>query len=211
MQTIDIPGKEFDFVSYSEDKRRLVEHKLDEYLALKEPVKLWESMRYSVLAGGKRLRALLCLAAAEAISENRFIEQVLPCCCALEIVHAMSLIHDDLPALDNDDYRRGRLTNHKVYGEAMALLAGDALLMLAIEILIEHSKEIDQSVLLEVVTGLSRAAGTSGMVGGQVLDLEYTGQTNQAIPIQAIETMHKENWCFGKVFHLVRSQISRSQ
>ncbi len=140
---------------------------------------LWESMRYSVLSGGKRLRALLCLAGAEAVtSEAQAHEIALSCACAIELVHAMSLIHDDLPCMDNDDFRRGKPTNHKVFGEAMALLAGDALLMHANDILIEQTPAfVDRNKLLSVVAELARAAGAKGMVAGQVDDLTFTGST----------------------------------
>ncbi|MGH9553055.1 MAG: polyprenyl synthetase family protein, partial [Terriglobales bacterium] len=107
------------------------------------------------------------------------IEIALPCACAIELIHAMSLIHDDLPCMDNDDFRRGKPTNHKVYGDAMALLAGDALLMLAIEILIDRTPApVDRHVLLTVVAEMCRATGAKGMVGGQVEDLIFTGSTS---------------------------------
>ncbi len=178
MQTVEAQRNEFDFASYLEVRRKLIETKLAQYLPIATPERLWQSMRYSVLSGGKRLRALLCLSSAEAIiGFDQDLEPFIPCACALELIHAMSLIHDDLPALDNDDFRRGKPTNHKVYGEAMALLAGDALLMQAIEILIKHTpKRIERSLLLEVVERLCQATGASGMVGGQVLDLTFTGQ-----------------------------------
>jgi geranylgeranyl diphosphate synthase, type II len=167
----------FSFKSYASDRRVMIEDRLAQYLNQHEPQKLWESMRYSVLSGGKRLRALLCFAAAEAIAANENIaELVLPCACAIEMVHAMSLIHDDLPAMDNDDFRRGKPTNHKVFGEAMALLAGDALLMLANEILIDETQAtVDRTILLSVVKELARATGAHGMVGGQVEDMNFTG------------------------------------
>ena len=211
MQTINATSNNFDFASYCTQGRQLVENKLSEYLTVRPPEKLWESMRYSVLSGGKRMRALLCLAAAQAVqnNDNNSLEPYLPCSCALEMVHAMSLIHDDLPALDNDDYRRGQLTNHKVYGEAMALLAGDALLMLAVEILIKYTPaNIDPSILLQVVTGLSQAAGAPGMVGGQVLDLAFTGQltgnddTNHCKQAETVETIHK-----GKTGALIKFAV----
>jgi geranylgeranyl diphosphate synthase, type II len=166
-----------DFEAYLTTRRRLVEDRLAEYLSGKDPDVLWESMRYSVLSGGKRLRAMLCLASAEAVSgPDAADEVVLPCACAIELVHAMSLIHDDLPALDNDDLRRGRPTNHKIFGEAMALLAGDALLTMATQIIIEHCKDfVDPKTLLSVVLELSRAIGPHGMVGGQVQDIALTG------------------------------------
>jgi geranylgeranyl diphosphate synthase type II len=140
-------------------------------------------MRYSLLNGGKRLRAVLCFAGAEVssrLNSNQIAEIVLPCACAIEMVHAMSLIHDDLPALDNDDMRRGKPTNHKVFGEAIALLAGDALLMMANDVLITKTPDnIDRNVLLEVVLELARATGATGMVGGQVYDLGFTGRLEQ--------------------------------
>ncbi len=167
----------FSFKAYTSDRRVVIEKRLEQYLNVNDPEKLWESMRYSVLSGGKRLRALLCLAAAEAIRPGEDVgDLVLPCACAIEMVHAMSLIHDDLPSMDNDDFRRGKPTNHKVFGEAMALLAGDALLMLANEILIEETPaKVDPVVLLSVVKELSIASGAHGMVGGQVEDMNFTG------------------------------------
>jgi geranylgeranyl diphosphate synthase type II len=159
----------------------LIEQSLEKYMSANDPEKLWQSMRYSVLSGGKRLRALLCLASAEAIKpEEDIADLVMPCACAVEMVHAMSLIHDDLPAMDNDDFRRGKPTNHKVFGEAMALLAGDALLMLANEILIEETPaKVDPNTLLSVVKELSIATGAHGMVGGQVEDMNFTGSFEQ--------------------------------
>ncbi len=186
----------FDFKTYAEDRRLLVEKRLNEYLNFDDPSILWQSMRYSLLSGGKRLRALLCIAAAEAIKEERGIEIALPCASAIELVHAMSLIHDDLPCLDNDDFRRGKPTNHKVFGEAMALLAGDALLVYANEILIAHTQHlVDPSILLSVAQELSKATGASGMVGGQVDDMEFTGKdsTSKDTPIDAsiVEMIHR--------------------
>lgn len=178
MQTIGLSNNEYDFAAYSKSRRQLIEAKLNEYLTTSHNDNLWESMRYSVLAGGKKLRALLCLAAAESIiGLGNDIEPFLPLSCAIEMVHAMSLIHDDLPALDNDDYRRGKPSNHKVYGEATALLAGDALLMLAIETIIEKTpSKIDRQLLLDVIGRFSQAIGASGMIGGQILDLSFTGK-----------------------------------
>ena len=213
MQTLGLTNNEYNFASYTKARRELVESKLSEYLAAGSPNQLWESMRYSVLSGGKKLRALLCLAAAESIlGLNSDIEPFLPLSCAIEMVHAMSLIHDDLPALDNDDYRRGKLTNHKVYGEATALLAGDALLMLAIETIIEKTpKQIDRQMLLSVVSRFSQAIGASGMVGGQILDLAFTGKLDDlrnnkkeaaGIEAQTVEAIHK-----GKTGALIKFSI----
>lgn len=187
-------GQVFDFDAYVSARRNLIEERLDRYLTSDNSGILWESMRYSVLSGGKRLRAILCLAAAEAMALNQpkknldlddVIEIALPCACAIEMVHAMSLIHDDLPAMDNDDLRRGKPTNHKVFGEAVALLAGDALLMLANNILIDETpRSVDSDSLLSVVSELSKATGPEGMVGGQVADMIYTGVPGREIKVQ---------------------------
>lgn len=180
----------FDFKSYLSDRRSVVEERLGNYLKRNEPESLWESMRYSVLSGGKRLRAMLCIAAAEAVSRQKdVLDRVLPCACAVELVHAMSLIHDDLPCLDNDDFRRGKPTNHKVFGEAMALLAGDALLMLAVDILIRETvSDVDRNDLLNVVQELAKASGALGMVGGQVDDMACTGTAPHAGSNEVDET-----------------------
>ncbi|MGB3137493.1 MAG: polyprenyl synthetase family protein, partial [Nodosilinea sp.] len=125
------PTGPFDLKAYLAEQRQRVETALDQALALRYPETLYESMRYSLLAGGKRLRPVLCLASCELVGGS--IDTALPTACALEMIHTMSLIHDDLPAMDNDDYRRGCLTNHKVYGEDVAILSGDALLAYAFE------------------------------------------------------------------------------
>lgn len=182
-----------DFQEYTSSRRQLIEGQLSDYLSANDPPQLWESMRYSVLSGGKRLRALLCLASAEAVKPEA-TTTALPCACAIELIHAMSLIHDDLPALDNDDLRRGRPTNHKVYGEAMALLAGDALLALASEILLTHGKKLaDDAVLLDVALEMNKAIGAHGMVGGQVSDMALTGLADLpqcGITKSVLEDMH---------------------
>lgn len=135
------------------------------------PVNLQESMQYSLMAGGKRLRPLFVIAVAEALGGSR--EAALPVACAVEMVHTYSLVHDDLPAMDNDDYRRGKLTNHKVYGEAMAILAGDALLTQAFYTVTQASKAgVSAEALLAIVSDMSEYAGPRGMVGGQVADME---------------------------------------
>ncbi len=165
----------FDFKEFVSWRREAVESRLRHYLSQDNPGQLWESMRYSVLSGGKRLRALLCLAAAESVN-FLCMEKALPCACAIELVHAMSLIHDDLPCLDNDAFRRGRPSNQKVFGEAMAVLSGDALLAYVFELLIkELGGQVEASTLLAVVEKFSRALGPNGMVGGQVEDLVLTG------------------------------------
>ncbi len=136
--------------------------------------KLWEAMEYSLTAGGKRLRPLFTLLGAAAVTGSAGEEQteeVLPFACALEMIHTYSLIHDDLPAMDNDDYRRGRLTNHKVFGEGMAVLAGDGLLNLAFETLFGALREKYSPERLRAAAAIGRAAGSSGMVAGQAADI----------------------------------------
>src|SRR5215470_4866826 len=136
------------------------------------PESIHKAMRYSLFAGGKRIRPILCIAAAEAVSGDT--PGIEPAACALELIHTYSLIHDDLPALDNDDLRRGLPTCHKVFGEAMAILAGDALLTLAFQILAQMPCQAERRVRL--IEELSVAAGTvGGMIGGQVNDLEAEG------------------------------------
>ncbi len=143
------------------------------------PQSLRDAMQYSLMAGGKRLRPLLVVAAAEALGAQR--AAALPVACAVEMVHTYSLIHDDLPAMDNDDYRRGKLTNHKVYGEATAILAGDALLTHAFYSVVQAGRKngVPAEALLSIVEDLSELAGARGMVGGQVADMEgEQGMTN---------------------------------
>ncbi len=134
--------------------------------------KLMQAMEYSLMAGGKRLRPILLMAAADACGTAG--EKFITVADALEMIHTYSLIHDDLPAMDNDDYRRGKLTNHKVFGEAMAIIAGDALLTLAFEVVLRQ-KDIPPEILLNVLREISTAAGAAGMVGGQAIDLRSEG------------------------------------
>jgi len=154
---------------------RLVNDALDRYLPQPNcaPAALHRAMRYSLFAGGKRLRPALCLAAAEACGGQ--IENALPLACAVECVHTYSLIHDDLPAMDNDDFRRGRPTCHKVFGEAVAILAGDALLTQAFEI-VAQAKAQPRYSHGDMVLELARAAGSRELVGGQVADLQAEGR-----------------------------------
>ena len=148
------------------------------------PATIHRAMRYSLFAGGKRIRPLLCLAAAGAVSDNT--NGVATAACTLEFIHTYSLIHDDLPALDNDDYRRGKLTCHKVFGEAMAILAGDALLTLAFQVL-STGLTVDDHRRILLIGELSEAAGTvGGMIGGQVADLEGEGQPPDAALLESI-------------------------
>ena len=166
----------FELTPYLEAHRRSVEEALDRCLpsASSRPCRLHEAIRYSVLAPGKRLRPTLVLAGAEAVGGRP--ADVMPAACALECIHAFSLIHDDLPCMDNDDYRRGRLTNHKVYGEALALLAGDALLALAFQLIADNIATAPADRVLPTLRLVAEASGTWGMVGGQVVDMESQGQ-----------------------------------
>lgn len=146
---------------------------------------LLQAMRYSLLAGGKRIRPVLTMEFCRAAGGDW--TQAIPFGCALEMIHTYSLIHDDLPCMDNDDYRRGRLTNHKVFGEAMAVLAGDALLTAAFETAASARAEAD--VIVKNIQILSGCAGSSGMVGGQVLDLEGEDRPLEAAYIRSMQAM----------------------
>lgn len=162
---------------YMKERGALVERALDAYTAgLDSPPRLVEAMRYSLLGGGKRLRPILVITAAELFGLEA--AAVMPTACALEMIHTYSLIHDDLPSMDDDDLRRGQPTNHKVYGEAMAVLAGDALLTLAFELMAEQASvpRVGPALAVRAAAELARAAGAAGMVGGQVQDLEWEGR-----------------------------------
>jgi geranylgeranyl diphosphate synthase type II len=165
-----------DFLKELELRAAIVNDSLEQYLPSGEtyPPLIHQAMRYSLFAGGKRLRSVLVLSAAEIISgESR---HVLPAACALELIHTYSLIHDDLPAVDNDDFRRGRPASHCVYGEAIAVMAGDALLTLAFELLTceEMEQRIPGNRVLQAAREVARASGTMGLIGGQVMDILTT-------------------------------------
>lgn len=169
---------------YIKEQARLVESELDRFLPeeWKVPGLLKESMHYSLMAGGKRLRPILVLAAAESVSGAESYHAALPVACAIEMIHTYSLIHDDLPAMDNDDFRRGKPTNHKVFGEAMAILAGDALLTHAFYSIVQARRKhgLPAEAVLDIVEDLSILAGARGMVGGQAADiLGEQGITNK--------------------------------
>ena len=178
-----------DIKKYLGEKGKMVEEALDRYLPKETemPATLHKAMRYSMMAGGKRIRPVLCIASCEAAGGR--IEEVMPVACALEMIHSYSLIHDDLPAMDNDDLRRGMPTNHKVFGEAVAILAGDALLTLAFRVMTDMrlGSMIKPSVVLDVINDMSWAAGSFGMVGGQVVDMESEGRE---IDLPTLEYLH---------------------
>jgi len=172
--------------NYLSDKTELINGTLKGLLAGPDdyPQSLHKAMNYSLFAGGKRLRPVLTLASAEAVGGKA--DDALAAACAIECVHTYSLIHDDLPAIDDDDLRRGRPTCHKVFGEAMAILAGDALLTAAFDLMADGLKN-DPATGLKAVAELARAAGSTGMIGGQVVDIESEGQE---IPFPVLEYIH---------------------
>jgi geranylgeranyl diphosphate synthase type II len=180
-----------DLKAYLEARRVLVDAALETVLPPEStpPVTIHRAMRYSVLAPGKRLRPILVIAGAEAVGGRP--ETVMDTACALELIHAYSLIHDDLPAMDDDDYRRGRLTSHKVFGEAIAILAGDALLTLAFRLIADNAGRMaDPRMISRVIADVAEAAGTDGMVGGQVVDIESEGKSVSAETLDYIH-LHK--------------------
>ena len=161
--------------AYLKSRQKKIDRALDRYLPKENtrPSTIHKAMRYSLFAGGKRLRPILCLAAAEACGGK--IDNALPLACALECIHTYSLVHDDLPSMDNDDFRRGRPTCHKVFGDAIAVLAGDALLTIAFEIVsrAKFSSRYNLSILLREI---AVAAGSRKLIAGQVADLEAEGR-----------------------------------
>jgi geranylgeranyl diphosphate synthase type II len=178
-----------DINRYLDEKREEVDRFLDQVVpdAKTTPSTLHEAMRYSLFAGGKRVRPILVIAAAEAIGPTP--KAILSIASSLELIHTYSLIHDDLPSMDNDDYRRGKLTNHKVYGEAMAILAGDALLTLAFELCCRPEVQdiLDPQRQVRIIHELAVGSGHRGMVGGQVLDMQAE---NKDINLSTLQTIH---------------------
>ena len=177
---------------YLQNRSALVDRALERWMPGDEvlPRSLHQAMRYSVFAGGKRLRPILMIAACESLGGHA--GQVLHAACAMEMIHTYSLIHDDLPAMDDDDFRRGRPTNHKVYGEATAILAGDALLTEAFRILAdaEANRSVPPATVIKVIELVARYAGSQGMVGGQVVDMESEGKEIDFPTLEYIHT-HK--------------------
>lgn len=180
---------DFDLKQYLMERKQLVDEALERYapaaVGLEKNVS--KAARYSLFAGGKRLRPILCLASSDVFGGSH--EAVLPVACALEMIHTYSLIHDDLPAMDNDDFRRGRPTNHKVFGEAMAILAGDALLTEAFRLVADAGEQAGMAAnkLLRVIGVIAGASGYRGMVGGQVIDME---SENREVDLATLEYMH---------------------
>ncbi len=152
------------------DYIELVNKKIDEYMPICYPQKIFKSMKYTVTLPGKRLRPVMCLETCRMFGGN--YEDAIPTACAIEMLHAQTLIHDDLPCMDNDMYRRGQLTNHMVFGEAHAVLAGDALLTFAPQTILKYSKNLSSEKLLKIMEEYFHAAGAYGVIAGQVVDIE---------------------------------------
>jgi len=182
----------FDLKVYLSEKKAIVDRALEVYLSEPEgpTYDLISAMRYSVFAGGKRLRPILCIAGSEAVGKAGM--DVLPVACALELIHTYSLIHDDLPVMDDDNFRRGKATNHKIFGEAVALLAGDGLLTEAFGLMTrsELLERISTDLILKVIDMIAHAAGYRGMVGGQVVDIQSEGKEVDFSVVEFIHT-HK--------------------
>ncbi len=178
--------------SYLSEKRKIVENSLGKFLP--EATGLFknhiEAMRYSLFVGGKRVRPILCLAAGDAVNKSKHTEEkLLPIACALECIHTYSLIHDDLPAMDDDTLRRGKPTNHTVHGEAEAILAGDSLLTWAFELMSsEQPNGLPTDARLKIINIIASGAGPMGMAGGQSLDISHE---NRDFPFSTLETIHK--------------------
>jgi geranylgeranyl diphosphate synthase type II len=182
----------FDLDGYVAARRQAVDEALERHLppATAYPPRIHEAMRYSVFAGGKRLRPILVIAGAEAAGGT--MADVMPTACAFELIHTYSLIHDDLPAMDDDDYRRGRLTSHKVFGDAIAILAGDALLTHALGLIATNAGlgRTPADAIPRVLAEVTAAAGTAGMIGGQVVDIQSEGAKVAPETLEYIHT-HK--------------------
>lgn len=177
---------DFDLKQYLEDRRLMVEEALEVALPQQDgpETRVVEAMRYSLFAGGKRLRPILCLAASEAVGGD--LKAAMPAGCALEMIHTYSLIHDDLPAMDDDDLRRGKPTNHKVFGEAIAILAGDGLLTEAFVLLSDYNSLLPERAV-QVIGVIAEAASYRGMVGGQVVDIL---SQNKRAELETVQQMH---------------------
>ena len=186
MSEAELPGR-IDVAAYLKSWAKRVEEELDHLVPeSSEPPEIFEIMRYSLFAGGKRLRPVLCVAGCEAVGGNP--EFILPAACALECIHSYSLIHDDLPAIDDDDLRRGVPTNHKVYGEAAAILAGDGLQALAFELMANEQMgaKVSPERHVKAIRMVADAAGATGMVGGQLLDIQANGRVSDVTHLEEI-------------------------
>ena len=174
----------------------LINKKLDEYMPINYPNKIFKAMKYTVTLPGKRLRPVMCLECCNMFGGN--IEDAVPAACAIEMLHAQTLIHDDLPCVDNDNYRRGQLTNHMVFGEANAVLAGDALLTFAPQIILKYSKQLGAEKLIRIMEEYFRAAGAYGVIAGQVVDIESEKLISEGLRTGGIDVWQShEEQCSG--------------
>jgi geranylgeranyl diphosphate synthase, type II len=184
------PNLDVPLGAYLDTRKKIIDEALLRYIPGEDnyPPVIFKAIRYSLFAGGKRIRPILCLASAEALGGN--VESILPVACALELIHTYSLIHDDLPAMDDDDYRRGRLTSHKVFGENMAILAGDALLTEAFHLMSDRGLmgKVAPEKMISVIHDIAGAAGCFGMVGGQAVDVQSEGEAANTEVLNFIHT-----------------------
>ncbi len=168
---------------------QLINEKLDEYIQIEKPENLFKSIKYTVMLPGKRLRPIMCLETCKMLGGN--IEDVIPTACAIEILHSQTLIHDDLPCMDNDDFRRGEPSNHKVFGEATAVLAGDAMLTFAPEIITKYSENLSPSTIIRILNEYFKYAGSRGVIAGQVLDIESENNPNINNKPEILDYIHE--------------------
>ncbi|KAK7252890.1 hypothetical protein RIF29_37147 [Crotalaria pallida] len=178
----------FDFNAYVLEKADTINKALDAAVALREPETIQGAMRYSLLAGGKRVRPMLCIAACDLVGGSQ--EMAIPAACAVEMIHTMSLIHDDLPCMDNDDLRRGKPTSHKVFGEDLAILAGDALLAFAFEHVASATKGVSPARVVRAIAELAKSVGGDGLVAGQVMDIHSEGLSVSEVKLERLEFIH---------------------
>nr|A0A0U3BRC5.1 RecName: Full=Geranylfarnesyl diphosphate synthase, chloroplastic; Short=LcGFDPS; Flags: Precursor [Leucosceptrum canum]ALT16903.1 geranylgeranyl diphosphate synthase 3 [Leucosceptrum canum] len=183
-----VRNAQFDFKAYMLEKITAVNQALDAALPVREPVKIHEAMRYSLLLGGKRICPIVCLAACHLVGGDE--STAMPSAAALEMIHAMSLMHDDLPCMDNDDLRRGRPSNHVVFGEGATVLAGYALIARAFEHIATATQGVGPGKILRVIGELAQLIGAEGVVGGQVVDLRCGGEGQMAIGLEQLEYIH---------------------
>ncbi|WP_205413052.1 polyprenyl synthetase family protein [Austwickia chelonae] len=191
-------SKSWDAEKQTAGFRQLVDHALEQAVSPGQDSALYASMRYTLLGPGKRIRPVLCLVATTMFGGSA--QSALPTACALEMLHAATLIHDDLPAMDNDDMRRGRPSNHKIFGDGMALLAGDALLAYSLEFILTSTKGVEPQRLLRVIETLVRVVGAEGLTGGQALDIEADAQG--AVDLAQLEIMH-----YRKTASLIQASV----
>lgn len=170
------------------DYIKLINDKLNQFIQIEKPENLFKSMKYTLTLPGKRLRPIMCLETCKMLGGD--IENALPAACAIEMLHSQTLIHDDLPCMDNDDYRRGKPSNHKVFGEAVATLAGDALLTYAPQIITKYSQNLSPSTIIRVLNEYFHYSGARGVIAGQVVDIESEGEINLSDKDKILEYIH---------------------